>query len=126
MTFFPTEPGTTDPAATSAAEREWRERLTAEADLAGTSGTIEQSILRALQRLGLRRESLGRPRGQSASGTAEGFWEVQGDWQAGPRRHRLNMFYLEGQEVITFEQVQVSEGGSALNYQVRVLTPAGE
>jgi hypothetical protein len=62
ITFFPTEPGTTDPEATSVAERERRERLIAEADLAGTSGSIEQGILRALERLGLRPESLGRPR----------------------------------------------------------------
>jgi hypothetical protein len=126
ITFFPTEPGTADPEATSEAEREWRERFTAEADLDRTSEWVEQRVLRAVERLGLSRESLGRPLGQSASGTAESFLELQCDWQAGPRRHRLSTFYLEKQEIITFERAQVSEAGSELLYQVRVLTPKGE
>jgi hypothetical protein len=45
----------------------------------------------------------------------------------GPRRrHRLGTFYVEKQEIITLEQVQVSEDGAQLDYRIRVLTPAGE
>src|SRR5438270_1961949 len=86
ITFFRNEPGTTDPEAMSATERA---ALTAMVDLAHRSDSVEQVVLRTLERLGLSRDSLGRPTGQNASGTAEGFWEVQCDWQDGSRRHRL-------------------------------------
>jgi hypothetical protein len=46
--------------------------------------------------------------------------------EAGPRQHRLRTFYLQEQEIITFERVQVSEAGSELIYTRPVLTPMGE
>jgi hypothetical protein len=126
ITFFPTEAETTDPAATSEAEIERLPPLPAGADL-GMAGRVEQDLARALGRLGVRPESLGMQVGQSASGTREGFLELQCDWQAGlRRRHRLGTLYLEKQEIITLERVQVSEGGAQLDYRIRVLTPAGE
>ena len=51
ITFFPTEPGTTTPEPTNEAEKERRERLTAEVDLGRMSERVEQRVLRAVERL---------------------------------------------------------------------------
>ena len=126
ITFFPTEAETIDAAATSETENEPLPPLPAEADR-GRVDQVDQDLARALARLGVRPESLGMPVGQSASGTREGFLELHCDWQAGPRRrHRLGTLYLEKQEIITLERVQVSEGRAQVEYRIRVLTRAGE
>lgn len=126
ITFFPNESGALDTEASRVAEFEQRPGLTVEADLEQLSNRVEQQVARAIERLGIHPESLGTQTGQSAAGTTEGFLELRCDWQAGPRRHRLSTFYVEQQEVITFERIQLTESGSVLSYQVQVVTPTGE
>src|SRR3954451_4227840 len=114
VTFFPTEPGTTMLESSREAEFETRQRLTPEADVKSVASRMQEALDRALDRLRVRPETLGRPVGESALTTADGFLELRCDWQSETGRHRLGTFYLEQQEIATFERVQMSETGAEL------------
>jgi hypothetical protein len=125
ITFVPKEPGT--PASEPDEIEQRRRTLLWEAHSGSRwNQLVRQQRRRAVERLGLDLESLGMPRGGGSSGGSNDTVEQWSDWQAGSRRHRLRTFYLQGQEVITFERAQVSETGSELIYTLRVLTPNGE
>ena len=135
ITFFPVEPGTSDrkSAMQTRFDRPAQQfteetKLNDEADLQlrTLQESIQQQLLSAVERLGVSLESLGTQVGQGASGTPDGFMELRCEWRKGRIRHRITTFYIEKQEIITFEIAQLSEVGSELLYTVRVLTPRGE
>jgi hypothetical protein len=49
--------------------------------------------------------------------------EISRHWFDGTAFIRLNTFYLEQQQIITFEKAEISNAGPDVIYKVRVLTP---
>jgi hypothetical protein len=52
--------------------------------------------------------------------------EITRQWPEGPAFCRLNTFQLENQEIITFDKAKISNSGSEIIYQLRVVTANAE
>lgn len=77
------------------------------------------------KRLGIDPRRIEYAAGGGSIGTDESV-EMTRHWSEGSALYRLNTFHLENQEIITFDKAKISDSGSAVAYNLRVLTANAE
>ena len=121
---FPLQPLSTASPQTGPARR--REELILEAHMHARSTHLErQHTANTAKRLGIDPARIKFAAGGGSIGEGDSV-EMTRHWSEGSAFCRLNTFHVENQEIITFDQADISDSGSEVIYKLRVLTANAE
>lgn len=103
-----------------------RQELILEAHMHARSTHLErQHIAKTAKRLGIDPARIEFAAGGGSIVKGDSV-EITRHWSEGSAFCRLNTFHLESQEIITFDKTSISNFGSEVVYNLRVLTANGE